>query len=123
LALEVCFLIFLALTIPFTASAEKDKWWTELKTKIEKLTLAPAELTTVVGGVRGAKQKSDNDLYWKKGNILPAPELEDFNAALDLAMAGKNPEAIAKFEEFLNKYSSSALASDARKSLMILKRE
>lgn len=111
------------LAVSFATAAEKDDWWTNLKAKIENL--APAKhqtATTAAGGVRGEKTESESP-YWKGKDTATADEVNDFKAALELAAAGKNNEAIAAFEEFLKNHPSSALSLDAKESLIRLKKK
>jgi TolA-binding protein len=110
------------------AEEKKDKgFWENLKAKVEKLqpTRKTPE-TTAVGGVRGAKDHSAEDLYWKgeeeKGEIKPE-ELDAFSAGIDKASEGKKDEAVKLFEEFVNKYPKSRLKEDATKAIGELKAE
>ncbi len=117
-----------------TASAQEKKesgmssWFKELQKKID--IIAPRKslsVSTGVAGVRGAKDDSNkNKLYWKgkKGEEpVTEEELKDFKEGLTFAEAGKKPEAIQAFEEFLKQHPDSALVPDARKSLDLLKAE
>ncbi|MBI4692075.1 MAG: hypothetical protein HY773_01360 [Candidatus Terrybacteria bacterium] len=102
---------------------EKSEWWKELKAKIEKISPTKSQITTTaVGGVRGTKQTESESLYWKRSSTT-AKEIDDFNAALDLAIRNEKAKAIAGFEDFLKKYPSSPLASEAQESLKILEEE
>jgi TolA-binding protein len=84
-------------------------------------------MSTGVAGVRGAKEDSTkNKLYWKgkKGDeAVTEEELKEFKEGLALAEAGKTPEAIQEFEEFLKQHPDSALVPDTKKSLDLLKAE
>jgi len=79
---------------------------------------------TAVGGVRGAAEDANDSLYWKgKENQVQVPEeeLDMFNSALDMAVEGKNAEAMKRFEEFLAKYPESTLKKDASDALANIK--
>jgi TolA-binding protein len=105
---------------------EKGGWWKKLRSKIEKLTPKNEKFTTAVGGVRGAREEGSDELYWKGLKKEPAvdeKELGEFQAALDLAVEGRNDEALKAFEEFLRSYPESALREDAEGAVERLKPE
>lgn len=118
-------LVISALLITSAYSAEKEDFWSSLKSKVNKL--APAKsgaTTTAVGGVRGAKEDGDA-VYWKgkeAEKTVPKAELDSFSSALDAAQKGDKAEAKKRFEAFVKKYPSSALAEDARKSIEMLEK-
>lgn len=123
------------LALCFTTATAQEKtdsglssWFKELQKKID--IISPRKSLTVstgVAGVRGAKDDSNkNKLYWKgkKGEEpVTEEELKEFKEGLALVEAGKNPEAIHEFEEFLKQHPDSALVPDANKSLNLLKAE
>ncbi|MBI4823734.1 MAG: hypothetical protein HY805_05835 [Nitrospirae bacterium] len=119
--LAILLVMLLASTVAFAGDKGDKDFWSNLKGKIEKVTPKGSQGTTAVGGVRGAKDEGES-LYWKgKAPEVSKEELESFNSALDSAIKGQKTDAIAKFEAFLKKYPSSALAVDAKESLKKLR--
>ncbi len=126
---------FSMLALFFTMASAQEKtdsglpsWFKELQKKID--IISPRKSLTVstgVAGVRGAKDDSNKSkLYWKgkKGEEpVTEEELKEFKEGLALVEAGKNPEAIHDFEEFLKQHPDSSLVPDANKSLNLLKAE
>jgi len=126
---------FSLLALCFTTAVAQEKkesgvssWFKELQKKID--IISPRKnlsVSTGVAGVRGAKDDSSkNKLYWKgkKGEEpVTEEELKEFKEGLALAEAGKKPEAIHEFEEFLKQFPDSALVPDAKKSLDMMKAE
>ena len=120
-----CMVVVLAASAPFAAEKDKEySFWSKLRNKIE--TLAPkkeTEVTTAVGGVRGAKDMSQA-LYWK-GEESEVPvqevELEQFNIALKQALDGNVKESLNRFENFLVQYPESPLREDAENAVSELK--
>jgi TolA-binding protein len=101
-----------------------ENWLKEVRAMVQKIVpkKSAAKNSTAVSGVRGSDENVKDTLYWrgKKENISEE-ELASFNSALSLAEEGKNEEAIRKFEEFQKQYPSSALASDAQKTVLKIK--
>lgn len=110
-------------------SADKNagfmEWIKVLQRKIE--TMAPKKtmpMGTGVAGIRGARDDEKAKLYWKgkKGeDAVTDEELIAFRAAVDLAAQGKQEEAIAGLESFLEQYPGSPLTEDAKKTLEMVK--
>jgi hypothetical protein len=92
--------IVLAASVPIAAERDQeDSFWEKLKNKIE--TLAPkkkTEITTAVGGVRGAKDMTQA-MYWKGEEAeveVQEIELEQFNLALEQALEGNIQESLKR---------------------------
>lgn len=107
--------------------AGKDSFWDNLQGKLEKVTPAKKSgVTTAVGGVRGAKNESAGDMYWKgkdKSPSVPEEELQKFRIALDTKVKGNNEEALKLFEEFLNAYPQSSLRVEGLQAVDKIKAE
>ncbi|MDP2168729.1 MAG: hypothetical protein Q8J64_10415 [Thermodesulfovibrionales bacterium] len=120
--LSVLSLLVFAASLSF--AAEKENLWTTLKNKVSTMTpTKTVTTTTAVGGLRGAKDGGET-LYWKGKDTtieVTREELDNFSIALDYASKGEKMEARKRFEDFLKKYPSSALAKDAKDSLQMLK--
>jgi len=118
------FLLVLSLAVPVVAddSKKETSFWDTLRSKIEKVTpTKKATVTTAVGGVRGAKNESGSELYWKGKEEkleIDVEELTLFNSAMDMAIGGETNEAIVLFESFVATYPESLLHAD---SLLALK--
>ena len=103
-------------------------WFKELQKKID--IIAPRKslpVSTVVAGVRGAKDDSGRSkLYWK-GKKAEEPvteeELHEFQECIAFAEKGDTTAAIKELDEFMKQYPDSALIPDANKSLDLLKTE
>ncbi len=123
----VIILVLALFCVSAYAEDKKDAgFWDGLKGKMEKL--APRKKsaeTTAVGGVRGTRDSSTEGLYWKGEDKKEISENEAtaFRAALDDATRGKLSEAAAKFDMFVQLYSSSPLKADAMRALKELKAE
>ncbi len=124
--------LIVLLAVMFVSSgapcAEKDSFWDTLRLKLHKITPAKkADVTTTsVAGVRGAKNDSDSDIYWKgkdKSGAVTEEELKKFNLAVETKGQGNNEQALKQFEEFLNVYPQSPLRVDALKALEKIKIE
>ena len=115
-----------------TAAAQEKKsgygmaeWLKGLQQKIAKI--APKKTlpqSTMVAGVRGAKEESQTKLYWKgkKGEEqVTEEELKEFTEGVDLAAKGDRPGAVHEFEEFMKQFPDSALIPDAKKTLDLVK--
>jgi TolA-binding protein len=117
--------IVLAASVPIAAERDQeDSFWEKLKNKIE--TLAPkkkTEITTAVGGVRGAKDMTQA-MYWKGEEAeveVQEIELEQFNLALEQALEGNIQESLKRFEDFLVQHPESPLREDAENAVSELK--
>lgn len=122
-ALFVVLLVFCLAAPAVAVEAEKEtSFWDTLRSKIEKVTpTKKAKVTTAVGGVRGAKNDSGSELYWKGKEVkieVAEDELVLFNSAMDEAISGKIEVAIVLFESFVSSYPDSQLHED---SLLALK--
>ncbi|MGA1823206.1 MAG: hypothetical protein ACMUIP_00990 [bacterium] len=118
--LIACLILFLSVSLSRAQEKKNEtkNFWNKIKTKIQTITpRREKEVSTVVGGVRGAKDDSANTLYWKgeetKAVTVGEDELEKFTAALESATAGNVDESKKLFEEFLALYPKSTLREDA----------
>lgn len=84
----------------------------------------PSSNGSSVVGLRGSKQESSaQNLYWKgKPGATPVTpdEVKALRAAIGLARAGKNDEAVASLKTFQEKYPKSALKPDVDETLKLL---
>lgn len=124
----VAIVLSLMIALPAAAGAAekkgKDQYWGNLKGKMQGITpRKQTNVTTAVGGVRGAKDDSADSVYWKgrEHAEVNEEELLKFNSAVDLAMNGENDKAIAALDEFLKAYPDSALRLDALDAMAALK--
>ena len=123
---KILFIFLLVLSLAALVVADDTKketsFWDTLRSKIEKVTpTKKATVTTAVGGVRGAKNESGSELYWKGKEEkieIAADELALFNSAMDTAIGGEANDAITLFESFVSNYPESLLHAD---SLLALK--
>ncbi|MEE9913476.1 MAG: hypothetical protein K4571_17325 [Deltaproteobacteria bacterium] len=108
-------------------AAAKDGFWDNLQGKLQKVTPGKkTTVTTAVGGVRGAKNESDKDIYWKgkdKSPQVTEEELQKFQFALDIKIKGNNEEALKLFEEFMKAYPQSSLRVEGLQAIEKIKME
>jgi TolA-binding protein len=104
-----------------------SEWLKGLQQKIAQIVpKKSAPQSTIVAGVRGAKENSATKLYWKgKNGDEPVTEEEmlEFKKGIDFAAAGKRAESIKILQEFMNQYPDSALIPDAKKTIDLVKAE
>ncbi len=120
-------IVFIAASVSFADNSKTENkldFWEKLRNKIE--TLMPKKelpVTTAVGGVRGIKNETAGNLYWKdpeaKVNV-PEEELEIFKTALQLVDEGKAQEAGVLFEKFISEFPESHLTADARQAVAVI---
>jgi len=82
--------------------------------------------STMVAGVRGAKEDSSSKIYWKgkKGEEpVTEEELAEFKEALEFASKGDHARAIHELEEFMKLYPDSALVPDVKKTMDMVSAE
>jgi len=119
--------LFAVVFIGGARAADKDAFWDTLRAKISKITPGkPVDTTTSVAGVRGAKNSSDSDVYWKgkdKTELIAEEELQKFNLAVETKIQGNNEQALKQFEAFLNNYPQSPLRLDALQAVEKIKIE
>lgn len=100
---------------------DSDRW---IKTMVNKLGVASSkdkkDKRSAVAGVKGAEEKSDEGLYWKKEGISEK-EAEAFSAALRQAEEGNKDKAVEGLEAFLKEHPASPLANDAKEGIAVLK--
>ena len=77
-----------------------------------------------MGGIRGAKNNADENLYWQ-GEAQPVEVSEEeylsFNTAIEAAMSGDMDSSREKIEKFMVDYPESQLSLDASNMLAELK--
>jgi hypothetical protein len=104
-----------------------SEWLKSLQQKIAQI--APKKTlpqTTMVAGVRGAKEDATVKLYWKgkkTDEAVTEEELENFRQGVDLAAKGDAAGAVKGLEDFMKKFPDSALVPDAKKTLDLVKAE
>lgn len=95
-----------------------ESWLKDLKKRVARTRARPNQLVAVAA-VRGAEKDIAPRLYWKgkkkDGPVAPA-ELDDFEKAIDSALAG-DPEAASKLQAFIAAYPKSSLGADANTAL------
>ena len=104
-----------------------SEWLKSLQKKIAQIIPKKgAPQTTVVAGVRGAKQDASTRLYWK-GKTGDEPvteeELSEFKKGIDLAAKGERSESLNALQDFMARYPDSALIPDAKKTVDLVKAE
>ena len=102
-------------------------FWEALGKKIEGITPKknPAA-ASAVGGVRGAKNRAVEDLYWKGEEVsveISEEELGTFSSALRLVEEGRMQLAGEVFEQFIEEYPDSRLIEDARLAVEVIQTE
>ena len=116
--LIACLILFLSVSLSIAQEKKETKsFWKKIKAKIQTITpKRDKDVSTAVGGVRGAKDDSANTLYWKgeeTKTTVGIDELDKFTAAIESATEGKADESKKLFEEFLALYPKSPLREDA----------
>lgn len=110
-------LIALLMLAGIASAQETPSFWEQLRNKLQGVTpQKKTTTTTAVGGVRGAKDQTAENLYWKgeeKPLVVSEEELASFNSAALAAMEGRNDVALSQFQQFLGSYPQSALKPDA----------
>jgi hypothetical protein len=113
-------MVFMLSGTAWCAEKGVNQWLKSVSGKLSSSSKTKKHKETSVAGVKGAEEKSGEDLYWKKGSV-PEAEADEFSKAVALVEAGKNVEAIAAFENFKKKYPASQFTSDADDGLKLLK--
>ena len=124
------FIVMIGVCCPLVQAQEQKgsalaEWLKGLQQRIALI--APKKTlpqSTMVAGVRGAKEGAPAKLYWKgkKGEApVTEQELADLRKGLDLAAMRDNAGAARELEGFLKQYPDSALVPDAKKTLDMVK--
>lgn len=95
-----------------------EGWLKDLKKRVARTRARPNQLVAVAA-VRGAEQDMAPKLYWKgkkSQGPVAATELDDFEKAVDSALAGE-PDAQKKLQAFMSAYPKSSLNPDAHTAL------
>lgn len=107
----------------YAAEKRQEQWMKSVASKLGVASAKDKKATrTSVAGVKGAEEKSDEELYWKKLKVSEN-EAKAMKNALLLAQDGKNKEAIEALEKFLKDYPKSPLARDAKEGIKALKED
>ncbi|MBI5887230.1 MAG: hypothetical protein HZB82_00770 [Deltaproteobacteria bacterium] len=101
------------------AGQSLGQWIKTTAGKIDLSSRARKRKPSAVAGVKGAEEKLDEGLYWKKESVSDE-ELGELKAAVSLASDGKNAEAKAAMEGFIKKHPASPLVKDAEEGLKLL---
>ena len=111
----------LTLSMAVFAEDKPVSFWDSMRKKIE--TITPKKqlgANKADGGVRGEATVA-YDYYWKGEIAVTQQELEAFNKALALGVAGNMAQAKIEFESFVKIYPNSSLRKDADQALVVLK--
>lgn len=76
-----------------------------------------------VAAVRGDEASDPTPLYWKGGRSegpVKQNEVDEFNAALDLAIQGNKEDAEQKLKQFASQYPESPLLPEVNQTLVQL---
>jgi TolA-binding protein len=95
-----------------------ESWLKDLKKRVARTRARPNQLVAVAA-VRGEEKDIAPKLYWKgkkSEGPVAASELDDFENAIDAALAGQ-PEATSKLQAFISAYPKSSLGPDAHVAL------
>lgn len=103
----------------YAAEQTLGQWIKTTANKIDLSSRARKHKSSAVAGVKGAEEKLDEGLYWKKESVSDE-ELSELKAAVSLASEGKNAQAKAAMEGFIKKHPSSPLVKDAEEGLKLL---
>lgn len=96
-----------------------EMWLKEMKKRVARSQTRQNQLVAVAA-VRGAETQDTPPLYWKGKKAegpVEAPELKDFEAALETSMAGDPAAAKEKLQAFILAYPKSSMAPDAKETL------
>ena len=114
-------------SVSFAEEAKVDdevSFWQKIRTKIEKITpKKKPTTTTAVGGVRGLKDRTSEDLYWRgktAPEASPDKDLELFTKALNHIEAGEDDLAQTIFANIIKEYPQSDLLPDAKTAFAFL---
>jgi len=103
----------------YAAEQTLGQWIKTTANKIDMSSNDRKHKSSAVAGVKGAEEKLDEGIYWKKESV-PDEELGEFKAAVTLASEGKNAQAKSAMEGFIKKHPSSALVKDAEQGIALL---
>lgn len=100
-------------------------WLKGLQQKIAQIKpKREVSLSTGVAGVRGAREDSQANLYWKgkKGDeAVSENELREFQEIVGFLERDEKTEAVRECEEFMKEFPDSALIPDVKKTLDLVK--
>lgn len=117
--LAVAAVFFVLAGAGYAAEQSLGQWIKSTANKIDMSSKDRKHKSSAVAGVKGAEEKLDEGIYWKKDTVSDE-ELGEFKAAVSLAEAGKNAEAKAAMEAFIKKHPSSRLVKDAEEGIKLL---
>lgn len=94
-------------------------WLKDMKKRIQRSSVKSKQLVAVAA-VRGDETPDAPPLYWKgkksEGKV-DAPEMKDFETAIETALSGEPTAAKEKLQSFLMAYPKSSMAADAQETL------
>ncbi len=96
-----------------------QSWLKEMKKRVAHTNTKQNQLVAVAA-VRGSETPDTPPLYWKgkKGEgKVQAPEIKDFETAIDAALSGDSVAAKEKLQSFVLAYPQSSLVADANETL------
>jgi TolA-binding protein len=102
-----------------------SSWLSKLKNRISQ-SRSHHSRVVAVASVRGAKTDNAPPLYWKGGtdkDPVELSELDEFDAAIELAIQGQTEEALSALNKFIENNPESPLVADAQKTALLLKPE
>ena len=127
LAIGLCCSPAMALEREQKAGSGITAWLKGLQNRIAQIVpKKTVPMNTAVAGVRGAKEHSEDKLYWKGKKVEETATEEEvvlFKGGIDLATKGDNAAAVKELETFMTKYPDSPLIPDAKKTLDLVQAE
>lgn len=78
--------------------------------------------TTAIGGIRGAEQKEQDEIYWAGRDKVAKEELDMFSKGVSMVEKGDLAEGSKVLETFVRRYPESALLKEAADLLAELKK-
>lgn len=105
--------------VGYAAGQSLGQWIKTTSNKIDLSSRDRKHKASAVAGVKGAEEKLDEGIYWKKESV-PDEELSELKAAVSLASEGKSAEAKAAMEGFIKNHHASLLVKDDEEGVKLL---
>ncbi|MBU0728894.1 MAG: hypothetical protein KKE17_02150, partial [Proteobacteria bacterium] len=128
--IAILMVLLLSVSLSFAGESHKkgaSSFWGKLRRMIESVTpKKQLAVTTAVGGVRGAKNQAEGNLYWKGEETekeISEDELVSFTNAVQTASEGDTNKAMNMFDEFIATYPESSFIEEAKEAREMLKAE